>query len=43
MIIASKFTIHLGNFDADVPDEFQSDWQSLNPNLAASTLHNILQ
>ena len=28
---------------ADVTVKCQSDWKSLNPNLAASKLHNILQ
>ena len=27
---------------AEVPAKFQSDWKSLNPNLAASRLHEIL-
>ena len=28
---------------AEVPAKFQSDWKSLNPNLAASRLHEILR
>ena len=28
---------------AEVPVKFQSDWKSLNPNLVASRLHEILR
>ena len=31
--IALKFDRHLGSAAAEVPVKFQSDWQSLNPNL----------
>ena len=41
--IALKFDRHLGSSAVDVPVKFQSDWQSPNPNLAASRLHEILQ
>ena len=34
---------HLGSTAADVPVKFQGDWQSRNPNLAASRLHEILR
>ena len=37
--IATKFDSHLGSAAADVSVWFQSDWKSLNPNLAASILH----
>ena len=32
-----------GTAAAEVPAKFQSDWKSLNPNLAASRLHEILR
>ena len=38
--IALKFDRHLGSSVAEVPAKFQSDWKSLNPNLAASRLHS---
>ena len=41
--IALKFDRHLGSNAAEVPAKFQSDWKSLNPNLAASRLHEILR
>ena len=41
--IALKFDRHLGSVAAEVPVKFQSDWKSLNPNLAASRLHKILR
>ena len=41
--IALKFVRHLGSSAAEVPAKFQSDWKSLNPNLAASRLHEILR
>ena len=40
--IALKFDRHLGSSAAEVPVKFQSGWKSLNPNLAASRLHEIL-
>ena len=41
--IAIKFYRHLGSAAAEVPVKFQSDWKSVNPNLAASRLHEILR
>ena len=41
--IALIFDRHLHSTAADVPAKFQSDWQSLIPNLAASRLHEILR
>ena len=41
--IALKFGRHLDNGAADVPVKFQSYWKKLNPNLAASRLHEIMQ
>ena len=43
--IALKFDRRLGSAAPDVPVKFQSDWESesLNPNLATSRLHEILQ
>ena len=41
--IALKFDRHLGNAAAEVPVKFENDWKSSNPNLAASSLHEILQ
>ena len=41
--IALKFDRHLGSTAAEVPVKFQSDWKCLNPNLAASRLHEILR
>ena len=41
--IALKFDRHLGSAAAEGPVKFQSDWKSLNPNLAISRLHEILQ
>ena len=41
--IALKFDKYLGSVAADVPVKFQSNWKSLNPNLAASRLHEILR
>ena len=40
---ALKFDRHLGSAAAEGPVKFQSDWKSLNPNLATSRLHEILQ
>ena len=40
---ALKFDRHLGSVAAEVPVKFQSNWKSLNPNLAASRLHEILR
>ena len=37
-----KFNRHLGSGAAEVPVKFQSDGTSLNPNLAASRLREIL-
>ena len=42
-LIALKFDNHLDSATAEVPVEFQSDWESLNLNLAASRIHEILQ
>ena len=39
--ICLKFDRHLGRAAAEVPVKFQSDWKSLNPNLAASRLHEM--
>ena len=39
--IALKFDMHLGNAAAEV-SKFQSDWKSLNSNLALSRLHEYL-
>ena len=41
--IALKFDRHLGSTAADLPVNFQSDMKSLNPNLAASRLDEILR
>ena len=41
IIVALWNRRHLGSAAADVPVKFQSDWKSLNPNLAASRLHEI--
>ena len=38
-----KFGRQFGSVAAEVPVKFQSDWKSLNPNLAASRLHEILR
>ena len=32
---------HLGSAAVDVPVNFQRDWRSLNPNVAALRLHEI--
>ena len=40
---ALKFDKHLGRTAAEVPVKFKSDWKSLYPNLAASSLHEILR
>ena len=37
-----KFNRYLGSGAADVPVKFQSDGNSLNPNLAVSRLREIL-
>ena len=41
--IALKFDRHLGSDAVEVAVKFQSDWKSLNQNLAASRLHEILR
>ena len=41
--IAVKCDSHLDSSTAEVPVKFQSDWKSLNPNRAASSLHEILR
>ena len=38
---ALKLDRHLGSDAAEMPVQFQSDWKSLNPNLAASRLQEI--
>ena len=38
-----KFDRHLGSIAAEEPVKFKSDWKSLNQNLAASKLHEILR
>ena len=43
VIVALKFDRHLGSAAAEVPVKFQSYWESLNPNLAASRLHKVLR
>ena len=43
MIVALKFVRHLGNAADEVPIKFQSDWKSLNPDLAAARLDEILR
>ena len=40
---ALKLDRLLGNAAAEVPFNFQSYWESLNPNLAASILHEIIR
>ena len=40
--IALQFGRHLGSAVAEVTVKLQSDWKSLNPNLAASRHHEIL-
>ena len=42
MIVSLKFDAHLGSAAVEVPVKFQSDCKSLNPNLVASRLHEIL-
>ena len=41
--IALKFDRHLGSTAAEVPVKFQSNWKSLNMNLAAPRLNEILR
>ena len=41
--IVLKFDRHLGSAAAEVPVKFPIDWNSLNPYLAASRLHEILR
>ena len=41
--IALKVDGHLGSAAAEVPVKFQSDWKSLNSNLAASSFLEILR
>ena len=41
--VALKFDRHLGSDAAESPVKFQSDWKSLNPNLAASRRYDILR
>ena len=41
--IALKFDRHFNSATAALPVKFQSVWKSLNPNLAASRLHEILR
>ena len=41
--IVLKFDRLLSGAAAELPVEFQSDWKSLNPILAASRLHEILR
>ena len=41
--IALKFDSRLGNSAPDVSVKCQSDWKSVNPNLATSNLREILQ
>ena len=38
-----KFNRHRDSTAADVPVEFKSDRKGLNPNLAASRLHEVLR
>ena len=40
--ITLKFDRHLSSAAAGVPVRFQSDWKRLNPNLAASSFHEIM-
>ena len=40
--IAQKFDMHLSSTVAEVRAKFQSDWESLKLNLAASRLHEVL-
>ena len=40
--IALEFDRHFGSDAAEAPVEFRSGWKSLNPNLAASRLHEML-
>ena len=40
---ALKFDMYLGSAAADVIVKFQSDFNSLNPNLGASRLHELLR
>ena len=42
MIIGLNFDRHLGSGAVEVPVYFPGDRNSLNPNLAASSLHEIL-
>ena len=41
--ISLKFGSHLGSGAAEMPVKFQCDWKSLNPNLTASRLREILR
>ena len=41
--IALEYDRYLRSAAAEAPVKFQSDWKSLNPNLAASRLHEILR
>ena len=41
--IALKYDRCLGSAAAEMPVKFESDWKSLNPNLVASRLHEILR
>ena len=42
-IVVSLWNLTGTSAVAQVPAKFQSDWKSLNPNLAASRLHEILR
>ena len=42
-IIALKLCRHFDSPVTDVPVKCQSDWESLNPKLAASRLHEIMR
>ena len=41
--IALNFDRHIGSVAAEVPVKFRSDWKNLNPNRAASRIHEILR
>ena len=42
-ILFQNHRIDFGNSVAEMPVKFQSDWNSLNPNLTVSRLHEILR
>ena len=41
--VALKLDSHIDSVVADVPVKFQNDWKTLNLNLLASGLHEVLR